>query len=96
MSLCGNNHGRPREVEISRTDLAALLEYSCSVPTGTRRGKRWRRQLHFGTETPEADREWKVAEYLDCRCCGPRKVAIAWAWALEPKTRAPHRGRIER
>ena len=88
------NHGRPRELEISRADLGALGEYSCSIPTGKTRGKRWRCQLGFGGYSPEATREWKLAEYLDCRCCGPREVAIAWAWAIDPQTGEPHRGRL--
>ena len=89
------NHGRPRELEISRADLSALGEYSCSIPTGKTLGKRWRRQLYWGTEMPEPEREWKMAEYLDCACCGPREVAIAWAWAIDPLTGEPYRGRIE-
>ena len=41
------NHGRPREEIISREELAKLPEYSCSIPTGTTVGKRWRRDTHF-------------------------------------------------
>ena len=41
------NHGLPREETISREELEKLPEYSCSVPTGTTVGKRWRCDTHF-------------------------------------------------
>ena len=94
MGVC-RNHGRPREVVIEREELRKLLEYSCSVPTGTTLGKRWRIQLHFGSRSvPIERREWLVAEYLECNCCGESEVAIAEAWAIDPSTGNAHRGEL--
>jgi hypothetical protein len=94
MGVC-RNHGRPREVTIEREELRKLLEYSCSVPTGTTLGKRWRIQLHFGSGVPIEQREWLVREYLECHCCEEGQVAIAEAWAIDPSTGKPHRGELD-
>lgn len=94
MSFCHPNHGRPKEIAIPRAELYELPEYSCSYPTGTTIGKRWRRDLHAFREgaPPIEEHEWKIAEYMECVCCGPKTVAIAWAWAIDPETGEPHRG----
>ena len=47
MSVC-RNHDRPSEVVISHAELRALPEYSCTIPTGTTPGKRWRCDVHEG------------------------------------------------
>ena len=91
-----NNHGRPREVEISREELARLPEYSCSLPTGTTVGRRWRRNAgaYRSPPMPEDCHEHKVAEYVECSCLPDGRIGIAWAWAIDPMTREPHRGKL--
>lgn len=91
MSACGENHGHPREETISREDLAALLEYSCSLPTGTTIGKRWRRSTHWPKYLETT--EWRIGSYVDCPCMGEGRVAIAWAWAIGDDGN-PHRGEL--
>ena len=79
-----------KETVISRAELAKLPEYSCSLPTGTTIGKRWRRDVHFNK--PPAGRpapEWCIGEYFDDGT--PGMVAIRWTWAVDEQ-RNVHRG----
>ncbi len=84
------------EEVISRTDLFKLPEYSCSIPTGTTIGKRWRYNVHAyntnsnGRVVPEEQHEWMIGEYIEHK--DPDKVGIKWAWAVD-KNHTPHRGK---
>jgi len=72
-------------VIVGRSDLFALPEYSCSVPTGVTIGKKWRRNVNFGK--PDTEPEWIIGEYV--RTYG--RVTILWQWALDHE-RETHRG----
>jgi hypothetical protein len=79
-------------VSITREELEALPEYSCSIPTGTTIGKRWRRDVAFNDPNPKASRDWMIAEYIDCACRTNKRIGISWAWAMDPATGEVHRG----
>lgn len=76
------------DLVISRKDLAVLLEYSCTIPTGTIIGKRWRRNVHFGTRI---DPEWMIGEYIEDP--DPKMVGIKWYWACSEPGKV-HRGKL--
>jgi hypothetical protein len=50
-----------------------LPEYSCSLPTGQRFGKRWLMDRSFGTPRPPS---WVLGEYEDIN--DPALVGIRW------------------
>lgn len=75
---------------ISRSELAQLPEYSCSVPTGTTLGKRWRRNLNaYRPDRVGVPAEWVIGEYVAHP--DPTLVGIRWTWAVA-ELGAPHRG----
>lgn len=77
------------ETVVSRAELGALLDYSCSLPSGTTVGKRWRRNVHaFRHDRVGAPAEWVIGEYVDI---GSGKVGIRWTWAVSAPG-VPHRG----
>lgn len=96
MTVC-DNHGRPREILIARDELAKLLDYSLSLPTGTTVGKRWRNDVKATRRKsgPDDESEWQIGEYVECPCVPDGRIGIAWAWALDPETREPHRGLLD-
>ncbi len=49
-------------VTMTPEELKKLPEYSCSLPTGTTIGKRWRRRIPYYTNQPLQC--WLVAEYV--------------------------------
>ena len=68
----------PDEV-ITLEALEALLEYSCSLPTGTTIGKRWRRSTKFGQSLAAARfTEWMIGTYVEH--LDDTKVGIVWTW----------------
>lgn len=78
-------------VVISREELAALLEYSTSLPTGTTPGKRWRRNVQV-LRRPVGEAEWAIGEY------GPIEgnyIQINWYWALD-ENHDVHRGDLRK
>lgn len=83
------------EEVISRDDLFRLPEYSCSLPTGTVVGKKWRKNVHAYRylrrlpEVPVELHEWKIGEYIDDS--DPGMIGIKWAWAVD-ENHDPHRG----
>lgn len=80
------------ELIISRADLAALGEYSCSLPTGTTIGKRWRRNLNaFRPDRAGVPAEWTVGEFVDIG--DKENVGIKWYWPVEVPGK-PHRGAL--
>lgn len=81
-----------KETIISRAELFALPEYSCSIPTGTTIGKRWRSDVNAYREhvVPEDQHEWQIGEYIEHPDLD--KVGIRWTWAVDAK-HEPHRGK---
>ena len=74
------------EEVITLEELSDLFEYSCSLPTGTTIGKRWRLATAWNRRATET--EWQIAEYVEHP--DPDKVGIKWVWAVvEPGV--PHR-----
>lgn len=80
------------DIVISRAELFTIREYSCSIPTGTVIGKRWRRDVHaFRRRATPVDRhEWQIGEYIEHS--DPGKVGIKWGWAVDDQ-HEPHRGK---
>lgn len=78
------------ETVVTRDELRALPEYSCSLPTGTTVGKRWRRDVTFGRPNRrKGEAEWLVGEYYDVG--SKEEVGIKWTWAVSSPG-VPHRG----
>ncbi len=64
-------------VILTRQEFDDLPEYSCSIPTGTTIGKRWKRgEPYVGVRT-----RWLMGEYADHP--DPRLVRIIWREILE-------------
>lgn len=62
-------------LEMGETEFARLGEYSMTMPTGTTKGKRWRRNLHvFGGPGGAL---WIVGEYGDVSDDGKR-ITTHW------------------
>lgn len=79
---------KPQEVvTLTRREFADLGEYSCSLPTGTRIGKRWKRDanayrppvrtsvlgVEFVIPWPE---DWILGEYIENP--NPEMVGVLW------------------
>jgi hypothetical protein len=69
--------------------LEALLEYSCSLPTGTTPGKRWRN--HYGSYLPNftsngGKPRWIIGEYDPNAKPEDKTIAINW---YRPVIRVP-------
>lgn len=62
------------------SDLMALPEYSCSIPTGTTIGKRWRRATHYYSTDPAMMTEWWIGTYVEHP--DEDRVGIEWIWAV--------------
>lgn len=80
------------EIVIDREDLFALPEYSCSIPTATTIGKRWRCDIHAYRQPaiPDNQHEWQIGEYIEDS--DPDMVGIKWVWAVDVN-HEPHRGK---
>lgn len=54
-------------VALSRPEFDELPEYSCTLPTGTTIGKRWKRcePYHASREFGAPDATWYLGEYVD-------------------------------
>lgn len=63
-------------VELTQAELEALPEYSCSLPTGTTIGKRWKLDVHFRPGPPNAFPAWLLGEYTAHP--DPGLVGITW------------------
>lgn len=61
---------------LSKREFEDLPEYSCSLPTGTTIGKRWKRDRNFGRRSDRVGPEWDVAEYAESEI--PGMVDIHW------------------
>lgn len=91
MSLDHSTRGK--EIKLTQVELDKLPEYSCSLPTGTTVGKRWKRDanayqgLSKGTLSA-----WWIGEYVDHP--NPAMVNITWT---RVRLMAPYRpGRMAR
>ena len=60
---------------ISQATFNSLLEYSCSLPTGTTVGKVWKRNLHAYTR-PRRDPLWVICEYVEHE--DPKRIGIEY------------------
>lgn len=79
-----------KETVITRQELAALGEYSCSIPTGVTIGKRWRRDMNaYREDRRGAQSEWVIGEFVDIG--SKEEVGIKWTWAVEEVGKV-HRG----
>lgn len=50
-------------VQMSQRELDNLPEYSASLPTGVRIGKRWKRDVHFRPGPRRHQPAWLLCEY---------------------------------
>jgi hypothetical protein len=63
------------KVHITAADLAALPEYSASLPTGTYLGKRWKRDC--GPDRDSGRKTWFIGEFYPIDI--PGEVGIRWS-----------------
>lgn len=70
---------REKIVYLTYNELKDLPEYSCSLPTGTIEGKRWKRDMNFGNykKNPDLQPDWVMGEYVDHP--DPQKIGIEWS-----------------
>jgi hypothetical protein len=67
-------------VTLAREELADLPEYSCSIPTGTTPGKRWKRDANaYRRDLPWPGHvpDWLLGEYVEIPG-DPDHVGIRW------------------
>lgn len=62
------------ELRLTQEEFNELGEYSCSLPTGTTIGKRWKCRRPFEAEA--ADATWFIGEYVPSE--EPGMVGIKW------------------
>lgn len=60
---------------LSEKDFEALDDYSCSLPSGTYVGKRWKRRFPY-VHDPDVVPVWTMGEY--CECDIPGQIGINW------------------
>jgi len=66
---------------VTREEFDELLEYSCSLPTGTTLGKRWKRDNNSGTLRPrpkDTTPDWYLGEYYMDETIPEGEVGIRW------------------
>lgn len=61
---------------LTRREFEELPEYSTSIPTGKKPGKRWKRDLN----TLPPARKWMIGEYVDVG--STTEIGIRWTWPL--------------
>lgn len=86
-SLGGPGSAELPPVVLSVADFEALAEYSCTLPTGTTIGKRWKCRLPY-RETPGVAPTWYLGEYYDIG--DPTEVGVRWSLIVVD---APEAGR---
>lgn len=74
-------------VLLTRAELESLPEYSCSLPTGKRIGKRWRRCQPYGADRSRDD-VWWMGEYAELDPPEPDTIAILWREVLVVEAKA--------
>ena len=75
----------PKGVMLTRREFDALPEYSCSLPTGTTVGKRWKRRCPYRIQT-DPPNEWYLGEYVESYL--PGQIGIEWTKILLPPSLA--------
>jgi hypothetical protein len=71
----------PKGVMVTRAEFEALPDYSCSYPTGTTVGKRWKRRVPYEIQT-DPPNTWWLGEYV--ASLTPGRVGIEWSLILLP------------
>lgn len=92
MSLDHSTQGK--EIKLTQVELDKFSEYSCSLPTGTTVGKRWKRDANaYRRGLPEGTLPaWWIGEYVEHP--DPEMINITWT---RVKLMVPYRpGRMAR
>lgn len=77
-----------RVCKMSRREFDELPEYSCTLPTGTTIGKKWKRREPYGADPDTAT--WYLGTYVDIGTnaspiARETKIGIEW-WEIEIET----------
>jgi hypothetical protein len=72
----------PKGILISWSEFDALPEYSCSIPTGTTVGKKWKRPVPYEIRT-DPPNTWVLGEYVECSV--PGEIGIEWTPLILPE-----------
>ncbi len=70
---------------MTRSEFEALPEYSCTLPTGTTIGKRWKRRIPY-MDRIDPPNDWYMGEYVECYKDG--EIGIEWSRILLPEPTA--------
>ncbi len=68
---------------MDQKDFDSLLEYSCTVPTGVVRGKRWKRREPYRTDDPRPA-TWWLGEYAHFDGDPEGTCRVRWRKIIEP------------
>lgn len=71
-----------RTVLLTEEELKELGTYNCSLPTGTRIGKRWKKDRNYYRPNGPHEPDWWMAEYVEDP--DPKMVGIEWSRVLHP------------
>lgn len=71
----------PKGILITRREFDALPEYSCSLPTGTAVGKKWKRRVPYRTQT-DPPNDWYLGEYVESY--KKNQIGIEWTLLILP------------
>lgn len=63
---------------ITRREFDDLKNYSCSIPTLTTVGKRWKRAKEYSRQT-DNPRDWILCEYVELDPPNPDRVGIRYS-----------------
>jgi hypothetical protein len=67
---------------LTPAEFDALPEYSCSLPTGTIVGKRWKRDNNWGGlrgHDPSRGEDWYMGEYFMDETIPEGEIGIRWS-----------------
>jgi hypothetical protein len=68
---------------LTRREFDALPDYSCSLPTGTTVGKRWKKSnVYFRGRDITAPLVWHMGEYVESYI--PGQIGIEWSLIIDP------------
>jgi len=70
----GGARAEQTTIMLTQAEFDALPEYSCTLPTGTTIGKRWKCGIPYGA--PKANKKWSMGEYTPCD--EPGMVGLVW------------------
>lgn len=85
-----------RTAYVTPGEFSELLEYSCSIPTGTTAGKRWKRDNNWGGlvgHDPAQGPDWYLGEYFLDGTIPAGEIGIRWRRLVvgEKPRREPYR-----